>query len=79
MSTAKRSAWAETITPRMFGVPAEYFQGSSLYSTWSARHPAFRDHVPAVQERQRRTSRCSLPYSTPTPNGAISLWNENDR
>ena len=35
MSTSNLSACAETMTPRMFGVPAAYFQGNSLYATKS--------------------------------------------
>ena len=34
-SSSRRSACAETIAPRMLGVPAAYFQGSALYSTRS--------------------------------------------
>ena len=68
-----RSACAETTAPRMFGVPAVYFQGSELYST---RHGNTRPSAimsPPYRNGSPDRSRCSLAYSTPTPNGAMIL------
>jgi len=63
----ERRAWPETTEPRMFGVPAAYFQGSALYSTWFGEDPSLGDHVTAVQEGSAEASSSSRAYNTPTP------------
>ena len=78
-SSSSRSACAETTAPRMFGVPAEYFQGSALYSTWLGKTRPSAIMSPPYRNGSAGFSSCSLAYSTPTPNGASSLWKENAR
>lgn len=68
-----RRACAETIAPKMLGVPAAYFQGSALYSTRSGKTRPSAIMSPPYRNGSEDWSRCSLPYSTPTPNGASSL------
>ena len=74
-----RMACAETIVPRMFGVPAAYFPGSELYSTYPGKTRPSAIMSPPYRNGSEDSSRCSLAYSTPTPNGASILWNENAR
>ena len=72
-SSKMRSACAETIVPKMLGVPAAYFHGSELYSTRSGKTRPSAIMSPPYRNGREASSRCSLPYSTPTPNGASIL------
>ena len=74
-----RTACADTIAPKMLGVPAAYFHGRQLYSTRSGSTRPSAIMSPPYRNGSMSSSRCCLPYSTPTPNGASSLWNENAR